>query len=506
MAAPSVRAVGAKQSGTGAITPVAPASHVAGDIEYLLVESDNGTTCSLSTAAGFAAMTSGQAVVGTGPSSTSVTVTVFWRRWNGTDGDPTVADTGNHTAAFIVTVQNAIASGTPHEAVTTSTEATADTSGSVTGGTTTDVDRLILGAVATALPDADADPSTQFSALTDSSLSSLTKQYEFSHSAGNGGALMAFSGVKATAGAWGPTTYTHAQSTAKAHVAWAVLPVPSGTTFTKSLGGGITPTGALVRQTAKRFTGGITPTGTLARQTQRSLGGGLTPTGALVLSKVALRSFGGSLTPTGALTRQAQRKFGGSLTPTGALARQVSKRFAGAITPTGALTRRPARTYGGTVTPTGVLVLSKVAMKSLGGSLTPTGVLYRTTQQRLGGTLAPSGDLRRTTGRLFVGTLTPSGTLFTESSGPPPVGAPETVHLSHTMWAAELEQTIPEVGSTFRVWPVEATVTLASGLVRLAPVGASMRLLQVIGVEGDTVVAIEPEELDPSGSKDQGDI
>lgn len=220
--------------GLAAISPVPSVSHVTGDTEILQVESDNGNICSLSTAAGFAAVTGGQAVVGTGPSTASATMTLFWRRWNGSDGTPTVADTGNHQSAFVTTYQDVIATGDPFEAVTTSTQASPGTGGVAAGGTTSVNDTLVAIHVAQAAPDLDADPSTDLSGWTNANLTSLTEQKEYSCSDGNGGLGALATGIKATAGAIGNTTFTSVQTgngSTRAMVTLALLPVPSAAVY-----------------------------------------------------------------------------------------------------------------------------------------------------------------------------------------------------------------------------------------------------------------------------------
>lgn len=126
-----------------------------------------------------------------------------------------------------------------------------------------------------------------------------------------------------------------------------------GTTFTQSVGGTITPTGALTKLVIRGLGGGITPAGALAKQVQRPLGG--------------------SVTPTGAVVKQPQRRLTGGITPSAALSTTVvfTKTISGGITPAGSLTRLVSAHPAGVIVPAGVV--AKLASRRLTGSITPTG-------------------------------------------------------------------------------------------------------------------------------------
>jgi len=100
--------------------------------------------------------------------------------------------------------------------------------------------------------------------------------------------------------------------------------------------GAITPAGALIKTSGKKFAGAITPTGALARTrvVLKALAGAITPAGAFV--KVPRKVLLGSVTPTGILVRRPSKLLAGAITPAAILKRAYIKRFTGAITPTGA--------------------------------------------------------------------------------------------------------------------------------------------------------------------------
>lgn len=179
----------------------------------------------------------------------------------------------------------------------------------------------------------------------------------------------------------------------------------------KSFSGSIAPTGALIKQPRKALAGSVTPAGALIKQPRRSLAGSLTPTGAVALLAVKTRSFAGSILPTGALTRQPNKLLAGALTPTGALTKQPRRSFAGALAPTGALLKQVRKTFTASFTPTGSL--ANIALKNivLAGTLSTSGALTKQAQKRFTGAFAPTGSLLKQLQRRLTGSLTTAGTV-----------------------------------------------------------------------------------------------
>ena len=106
--------VGAVINSISTLSPAANASHATNDIDLMIIEdSAEVSPPTLTTAAGYALVTGGSVSVnGPGPAASAVGCSVWWRRWNGSDGNPTVADIGNHLtvdpsgADFVVTVRS----------------------------------------------------------------------------------------------------------------------------------------------------------------------------------------------------------------------------------------------------------------------------------------------------------------------------------------------------------------------------------------------------------------
>jgi len=237
-AAPTFVAAGTVASGTGAITPALPAGVQANDILLLFLETANqaisisnqngGTwtqvTGSISNQNGgtWTQVTGSPQGTGTAGGTAATRLTVFWSRYNGTQGAPTVSDSGNHQLGRMIAIRGATTSGDPWDVTAGGVEAASDTSGSIPGATTTVANDLVVVAIATSLPDADS--TAKFSGWTNANLSGLTERTDNTVKAGNGGGLAIATGGKATAGAYGATTVTLVNAAAKGMMSIAIKP------------------------------------------------------------------------------------------------------------------------------------------------------------------------------------------------------------------------------------------------------------------------------------------
>jgi len=221
--APTFVAAGAVSSGTGAITPALPGSLQTNDILLLFLETAN-QAISIPTPNGgtWTEVTNSPQGYGTAAASNATRLTVFWSRYNGTQGAPTTSDSGNHQLGRMIAIRGATTSGDPCNITTGGTESTADTSGAIPGATTTVANALVVAAIATSLPDASG--TANFSAWANTNLSSVAEQTDNTVTAGNGGGLGIATGVKATAGAYTTTSVTCGTATTKAMMSIAIKP------------------------------------------------------------------------------------------------------------------------------------------------------------------------------------------------------------------------------------------------------------------------------------------
>jgi endoglucanase len=221
--APTFVAAGTVTSGTGTITPARPAGIATNDILILFVETSNqAVSISNQNGGTWTQVTNSPQGTGTAGGTTGTRLTAFWSRYNGTQGNPTVSDSGDHQLGRMIAIRGATTSGTPFDVTAGGVEAASDTSGSIPGATTTVANTFVVTAIATSLPDSSS--TTRFSAWTNANLTSLTERTDNSVTAGNGGGLGVATGVKADAGAYGNTAVTLATSAYKGMMSIAVKP------------------------------------------------------------------------------------------------------------------------------------------------------------------------------------------------------------------------------------------------------------------------------------------
>jgi len=218
---PTFVAAGAVASGAAAITPALPAGLASGDILLLFAETANEIISVSNANGGTWAQATAQGV-GTAAASGATRLTLFWSRYNGTQGAPTLSDSGDHQIGRMIAIRGAAASGNPWNVLAGGTETTSDTTASIPGATTTVANTLVVVAGSGEVPDADG--TANFSGWTNASLTSLTERTDNTGSAGNGGAIGVATGVKATAGAYGNTSATHATAAKKAMISIAIKP------------------------------------------------------------------------------------------------------------------------------------------------------------------------------------------------------------------------------------------------------------------------------------------
>jgi lysophospholipase L1-like esterase len=216
-------AVGAITSSSSAITPALPAGISTGDILLLFLETSNQAISIASPNNGtWTEVANSPQGTGTAAGSTGARLTVFWSRYNGTQGAPTTSDSGDHQLGQILAFRGAATSGNPWDVTYGGVEAASDTSGVIPGVITTLDNTLIVAAIATSLPDASG--TANFSSWTNSNLTELTERADNTVTSGNGGGLGIATGKKAAAGIYGTTAVTLANSAYKGMMSIALKP------------------------------------------------------------------------------------------------------------------------------------------------------------------------------------------------------------------------------------------------------------------------------------------
>jgi len=196
-------AAGTQQSGTGNVTVPWPA-HETGDIALLFIESTGGEVANLGTANGFVPVTNSPVFTGAGTAGTRLTV--YWARaTSNAMASPIVTDPGDHVYARILTYRRVIGTGDPWGTDPVGgVKATASTSVTVTGLTTSVDNALVIQAVARDNDNAAA----AFSAQNNANLTGITERSDAGTNSNNGGGIGIWEGLNATADAIGNSTAT----------------------------------------------------------------------------------------------------------------------------------------------------------------------------------------------------------------------------------------------------------------------------------------------------------
>lgn len=214
--APTVRSVSAEATGTGNVTPTLPSGHALNDILFLVVQSSNQ---SVTAPAGYTQI-GPQNGLGTAANAGATRLAVFWKRDGGSESDPTVTDTGDHTYATMIAIKGCVTTGNPFHFKNNGFKKTASTTLTIPGGETTIDNSLIIYFAAHAVDNASA----QFSAEANSDLTSITEQFDDGTTDGTGGGIGIWTGIKTTAGVFGNFTATEANSTADIFMCLSMIP------------------------------------------------------------------------------------------------------------------------------------------------------------------------------------------------------------------------------------------------------------------------------------------
>lgn len=217
--APSVRSVGTSASGTSNITPGLPSGHTTNDILILFVESANQ---SVTAPSGYSQI-GPQNGIGTAAASGSTRLAVFWKRDGGSESAPTITSTGNRTMGVIIAVSGCVTTGNPFHFMWNGFKKTASTSYSALGNATVTGNTLIIYGISQAI----SSTGTKLSSVANSSLSSVTTQFDASTTDGVGGGIAVVSGILAAQGSYGSLTATEGSSTSD--VSLSIAMIPSGT-------------------------------------------------------------------------------------------------------------------------------------------------------------------------------------------------------------------------------------------------------------------------------------
>lgn len=189
-----------------------PAGIAVDDILLLEIETANqAVTITAQNGGTWVEVTNSPQGTGSAASATATRLTVFWSRYNGTQGAPTISDSGDHQIGRVHAFRGCKTTGDPWNITSGNVEAASDTSLSATGATTTAANCLVC-IMASLMDDAQNFGAT----WTNASLANITVRQNSSGTAGNDGRHILVTGEKATAGTYNATTNTLTANSVKA--------------------------------------------------------------------------------------------------------------------------------------------------------------------------------------------------------------------------------------------------------------------------------------------------
>ncbi|MGI0019182.1 MAG: hypothetical protein ACREAY_01785 [Nitrososphaera sp.] len=297
---PTYVGAGTSADGTGTITPALPGSLQTNDILLLFVETANeAVTISNQNGGTWTEVTNSPQGTGTTPAGTRLTV--FWSRYNGSQGNPTVSDSGNHQLGVILAFRGVITTGDPWDVTSGNVDATVNNSLSATGATTTVANALVVVAAAI------ADDNQDFGATwTNANLANITTRSNIGTTQGNDGRLGIITGEKATASAYAATTNTLTGNNVKGMMTIALKPAP----FSRS------PSDSLA----------VSDSTFIRKVLSRSLSDAATVSDSAARVHIISKSMADTVTTTDAAARTAlyQRSNSDSLAVTDSIAKMVA--------------------------------------------------------------------------------------------------------------------------------------------------------------------------------------
>jgi hypothetical protein len=346
VALPTYKGSGTFTAGTTSITPPMPtggAAPAANDILLLVCESEN-QAITLTTANGFVEITNSPQGTGTGGTTGSTRLAVFWKRAVGSDAAPVVADSGDHTSGQIHCFAGVRTSGNPWDVTAGGLDTTSDTSGSIPGATTTVNDCLVVLLCSTS---DNATSTANFSGWSNANLANVTERTDNANTAGLGGGHGMATGELATAGAYAASSVTLAVASLKGMMSIALA--GAATVFTGA-GAVVMSMPGIVAVAALTFAGaaGLT-VGTPSVAGSGGIALPVTATAAVTVGKPAIAGSG-TLTFSGT----------GAVTVAAPAIASAGTQFS-TVTATAALT----------VTPPGIAGIGTITQASVTGTGTP---------------------------------------------------------------------------------------------------------------------------------------
>ncbi len=217
---PFLAGFSAVQAGSGALSVSPPPTHAQDDLLLLIVETANEAITTPS--GGWAIAPSSPQGIGTAGSTGATRLSIFWKIASSSEGNVTVADSGDHQIARMVALGSVDVSN-PFD-VSAGDTASTSTSASFPSATTTGANRLILWSLSR---DNDAiDGTVTLGSYGGASVPLIYELFDDNTQINNGGGIVAAIGEKYEAGSVGTMTATLSATGVQARITLAINPAP----------------------------------------------------------------------------------------------------------------------------------------------------------------------------------------------------------------------------------------------------------------------------------------
>lgn len=222
---PSFVGNGTWQAASVANSPSWATGHAVDDIGLMVIHTNNQALGTIPS--GWAHITGSPFTLGTPGAAGGIGLNILWKRAaSGSEAALSIGDSGDHQIGRILVFRGCVASGNPVEVIGTPATSAGSSAMSIPGLTTISVNSLVVAILAHAIDASSVDGQVDFEA--NGTLTDFAERTDASATAGRGGGLAIYTGVKAAIGTVGATTGTIRASVAQISVSLALKAAAGG--------------------------------------------------------------------------------------------------------------------------------------------------------------------------------------------------------------------------------------------------------------------------------------
>jgi hypothetical protein len=326
-------------------------------------------------------------------------LTVLYKIAVGADAR-TSNDTGDHQIGKIMAIKKGTFNeGSPFNASAGGTQAKTK-SVSIPGATTTVPECLIIAIACGNLPDAATE--AEFGAATNASLTSITDRIDNTTAEGDGGAIFAITGIKATAGAYNATTCTAVTEAERGVLSLAIAPPAvawkkelSDTVSVsdslaklpgKILADTVATADAMVKKPAKILADSATTADVIAKQPRKSLADTQSLSDAILAQRLVVKLLADTVSVADAISKTALKLMPDTQSLVDAFTKRPAKSLADSVTTADGIAKTAAKALADTQGVTDAV--AKKPSKGLADTATVADAIYKLTHKLLADTVS----------------------------------------------------------------------------------------------------------------------